>query len=128
MSLNPEPGADPGPGPLGRIDVGKLLEEQDRKRAAKTTQLPDDIEPWNQSTAESELEREVHLWFLELWPHGEYDWDTEQASLLSQVRIYGLGAYNIARVALLEKRKRGERIGNELAWLNSTAKAHSKTT
>ena len=117
------------PGPAGAVDVKKLLEEaekeSDRKRAAAPGG-PGDVEeidePWNQVKPEAELDREVHLWFLELWPHGEYDWDAEQASLLSQVRKYGRGAYNVARVALLEARKRGEWIENELAWMNKVAR------
>jgi hypothetical protein len=118
------------PGPAGAVDVKNLLrkaeEESDRRHGGNGDGDVTD-EPWNQVSQETELELEVHRWFLELWPDGDYDWETEKDSLLSQVRIYKRGAYNVARIALLEKRKRGEWIENELAWMNDRAKRDSAT-
>jgi hypothetical protein len=108
------------------VDVKKLLEEQEKKREAERSRM----EPITQiihaagnPDREMELEREVHLWFLELWPHGEYDWDAEKDSLLSQVRKYGRGAYNVARGILLEQRRANRQFTyGELAYLNGTAR------
>ena len=74
----------------------------------------------------SGLEREVQAWFLELWPHGPYDWEVEKTSLLSQVRTHGRGAYNIAIGILREDRRNGKGIQNEIAWLNTIAREQSK--
>ena len=110
----------------GAVDVKKLLEDQDRKRSGEKSTEPKDNEPWNQVEQESELEREVHLWFLDLWPHGQYDWEAEKDSLLSQVRKNGQGAYNVARGMLKEDRRSGKRIHNELAFLNGIAREQAK--
>lgn len=121
------------PGPAGSVDVKKLLEEADKesdqKRADRAGGNGDgDVgkELWNLVTKESEFELEVHRWFLELWPEGEYDWEVESPSLLSQVRKYGRGAFNVTRVALIESRKRGEFIRNELAWMCRVARGSNK--
>jgi len=110
----------------GAVDVKKLLEDQDRKRSGEKSTEPQDNEPWNQVEQESELEREVHLWFLELWPHGEYEWEGEKDSVLSQVRTHGRGPYNVARGMLKEDRRTGKRIDNELAYLNGIAREQAK--
>lgn len=118
--------SQPEPGPAGAVDVKKLLEDQDRKRSGEKSTEPQDNEPWNQVEQESELEREVHLWFLELWPHGEYEWEGEKDSVLSQVRTHGRGPYNVARGMLKEDRRTGKRIDNELAYLNGIAREQAK--
>ena len=118
--------SQPEPGPAGAVDVKKLLEDQDRKRSGEKSTEPQDNEPWNQVEEESELEREVHLWFLELWPHGEYEWEGEKDSVLSQVRTNGRGPYDVARGMLKEDRRAGKRINNELAYLNGIAREQAK--
>jgi hypothetical protein len=116
IEFTPENGIEP------RLNIKQLLEQQDRIREAERAADPEDLEPWNQVDQESELEREVYRWFLELWPHNEYDWEAEKDSLLSQVRQSGLGRFNEAIMALRDKRRRFERIENELAFVCGTAK------
>lgn len=131
VSHQHRPAATPEP---GAVDVKKLLEEadqeSDRKRAEEKSNpsaKAENPQPWNQVDPETELEREVQLWFLQLWPHGEYDWETEKTSLMSQVRKHGRGPYGYARAILLEHRREGKlfRFG-ELAYLNGIAREQSK--
>jgi hypothetical protein len=114
----------------GAVDIKSLLQEaeqeSDLKRAAEQED-PVDTEPWNEVKSESEDERDIHLWFMQLWPAGEYEWEAEKDSVLSQYRKYGRNAYAYARAILIEHRKEGKlfRMG-ELAYLNGIAREQAK--
>jgi hypothetical protein len=112
----------------GPISVGELLEEQSRRWRERKATAPDPRGelPWKRQE-ESEIERDVHDWFLHLWPHGEYDWEAEKASLMSQVRKHGPGCYAYARAQLIERRNENFnfRFG-ELAYLNGIAREQGK--
>lgn len=119
----PEPGA---------VDVKKLLAEageklREKRRLESEAPRTGQPLPWKDPEPETELEREVHAWFLELWPHGLYDWGTEKNSLISQVREYRRGSYAYARAILLEHRREGKHFEHgELAYLNGIAREQAK--
>jgi uncharacterized protein YdaU (DUF1376 family) len=73
------------------------------------------------------VERYAQSLFYMLWPHGEYSWEAEKDSLVSQMRKYKRGAYEYARVQLLEYRQEGKPFRDgELAYLNGIARKYAQ--
>ena len=121
----PEPESEPVPPAIVRPQLSSDLERAQHNLLQKRSALGVKTSSPNTSP-NPDLEREVQDWFLTLWPHGEYDWNLEKSSLLTQVQKHGRGAYNVARAILGEHKRAGKLIANELAYLNGIAREQAR--
>jgi len=60
--------------------------------------------------------------FYDLWPNGPYAWTAEKISLISAIRKYKRGSFNVAQSIWKEHKREGKRMGNELAYLVGIAR------